>query len=426
LLGLACLSGTALGQAGDGIVREGESTRRVQLNQRELKPFDHSAWLGLSDWKNGGAMSASAAAGKPVLIVTWTDYIPSSKRGLNLAQSLAEKHAGDGLIVVCAHGKDEWASARKPESPKGGTLLLALDAAGAFRSAIMSDNDPDFYVIDRAGQLRYADIATESVEEAVSRVCKETREEAAGVNDRLAADAAAKAVEIRKAEALRSGVDLTSLPELPFEQPTESAYADAKWPKLPEDPQQPFQAQNPGDKPQPVKITIPDTGWVPAKPNLAGRVVLMYFWHPDAPVTFNDVTRLDFMQKQQGRDIVVVGVISPLFDRNNSGQNKLEMDPEKLQEKLRSLARTRKLDHAMLIDPQGALFEATMTYYTSFQQAVPLPWIGIVSSDGMMRWWGGARFPGATGAFDRILAVDPGVAARRRVEDAYIKSRQGK
>jgi hypothetical protein len=420
-------SGPALAQSADGVVREGEGSRRTQLNARERKPFDHAAWGGLTDWKNGPAPSAATTTGRPVLIVTWTDYIPVSKRALALAVRLAGERAGDGLIVVCAHGKDEWASAQKPEAPKGGTLLLAHDSGGAFRSAILSDNDPDFYVIDRAGQLRFADIVTDSVESAVATVCAETREQAAGLNQRLAHEARVRDTEVKRAEALRAGVDLRSLPEVPFEKPGDGAYESAKWPKLPEDPQQQFQAQGPDDKPQPQKITIPDTGWYPAKPNLEGRVVFMYFWHPDAPQSFRSVNSLDFLQKQQGRDIVVVGVIAPLFDRTNSGtESRLEMDPEKLQKKLEDSARTRKLDHPILLDPQGTLFQATKTYYQSFQQAIPLPWIAIVSTDSYMRWWGPAAMPGATGAFDRVLAVDPGVQARRKAEEEYIKARQGR
>lgn len=426
LLALAGASLPAWAQPADGIIREGEGQHRKALDARELKPFDESAWAKLSDWKNGGSAGPGAFAGRPVLIMTWTDYIPASKRAFATAKRLAETYAADGLAVVCAHGKDEWAAAQKPEAPKGATLLIAHDAKGEFRDAILADNDPDFFVIDRAGQLRFADIATESVEAAVEKVCKESKDVAAGINAALAAAARQREAEIKKAEALRSGVDLTNLPELPFETPGPDAYKNASWPAIPKDPQQGYQSQNPDDKPTAQKATIPETGWFPSKPATNGRVILMYFWHPDVPLSFVDIEKFDLIQRQKGRDVVVVGVLSPLGDANNTygNQPKIETDPEKLQKKLQDFRRDRKLGHSILLDLNGGLFTTSKTYYQSFQQAVPAPWVAIVSSDGMMRWWGWMGFPAYEAALDKVLLNDPGVQARRRVEDEYIKSKQ--
>lgn len=425
---MCVLAGVAFADPDDGIVREGEGDRRTRLNARELKPFDAGAWASLSDWKNGEGLSAASTTGKPVLIMTWTDYIPASRKAFALAEKLAGKHAGDGLIVVCAHGPAEWASARKPAPPAGGTLLLAHDAKGEFRAKINADNDPDFYVIDRAGQLRFADIVTESVEGAVAKVCAESRDAAGGVNDRLAQEAKDRDAAIRRAEAMRSGVDLTTLPNLPFEAPPPEAYEAVKWPALPKDPQQAFQASGPDDKPQPQKITIPESGWYPEKPNLDGRVVMFYFWHPDEPLSFKDMHAFDLLQKQYGRDLVVVGVLSPLGDVNNQDPNKakIETDPEKLQAKLDSFRKNRTIQHPLLLDVQGTLLSATRTYYPSFTQAIPVPWVAIVSTDSMMRWWGWQRFPAYQASLDKVLAVDPAVQARRKVEAEYLRAKQGR
>lgn len=423
----ASLAGLAMGvEPGDGVIREGEGARRADLNARELRPFDAGAWTSLTDWKNGAALSAASTAGKPVLILTWTDYIPASKRAFALAQKLAEAKHAQGLIVVCVHGKDEWTAANKP-APAAGNLLLAHDATGAFRGAIRSDNDPDFYVLDRAGQLRYADIATESVEAAVERVCAESLDDAKGLNDRIAADVRQKDADLKRAEALRAGVDLTSLPEQPFELPGESAYQLASWPELPKDPQNGFQATSPGEKQEPQKASIPDVGWLPDKPELKGRVVLMYFWHPDIPASYRDIATFDLIQTQRGRDVVVVGVLTPPNDPNQGyGQPTIELDPEKLQVKIKEFQRARPQRHPVLVDLQAGLFTTSKTYYQSFQQGVPAPWVAIVSSDGMMRWWGPMRASGYEAAMDRVLTVDPGVKARRAAEQAYIRSHQGK
>ena len=130
---------------------------------------------------------------------------------------------------------------------------------------------------------------------------------------------------------------------------------------------------------------------------------------------------------RSGRDVVVVGVLSPLGDANQGyGQPTIELDPEKLQSKIKDFQRARPQRHPILVDLQGGLFTTSKTYYQSFQQGVPAPWVAIVSSDGMMRWWGWMRSSGYEAALDRVLTVDPGVKARRAAEQAYIRSHQGK
>ncbi|NDE18541.1 hypothetical protein EBZ80_26910 [bacterium] len=99
-------------------VREGEGSRREQLNSRELKPFASDAWSTLSDAKIGKLVNGNDIAGKPVLIVTWTSWLPTGDRALNVAKKAAETYAKDGLIVVVAHHPEGW------NDPKASTLLL--------------------------------------------------------------------------------------------------------------------------------------------------------------------------------------------------------------------------------------------------------------------------------------------------------------
>lgn len=417
------LPALAYGQVDPQIVREGEGPNRSKLTARELKAFDGAAWSKLSDWKNG-ALTPAVTDGKPVLVLTWSDYIPTSKRAVALARKMSEKYGARGLVVVAAHHAQEWDKAAKPEAPKDATFLLAHDAKGEFRAALGADNDPDFFVIDRAGQLRYADIATESVEAAVEKVVSESKEGAGGVVTKLAADAAVRAAEMRRTDALRTQVDLTALPEVPFEDPTPEVYKETKWPPQPKDPQaqqnpQPGAADAP---PEEIKVVVPETGWFPEKPETKGRAVLMYFWHPDARVTFRDIDRMDLLQRQHSRDLVVVGVLAPLTDGQGTAL-KIETDPQKLQKKLDDFRSARKVGHPILVDTAGTLFEMSKKNYPDVSQGIPVPWVILVGSDNTARWWG--WFPDAKGqaAFDKVLANDPGIKARRAAEDEYIRAK---
>jgi thiol-disulfide isomerase/thioredoxin len=418
-LGLAIAS-AAFAQE-PAVSRKGEGSLRKFWDSLELKPFDAANWSKLSDWTNGPALTPGDYNGKVVVVVTWSDWYPTSVRAVNLAKRLAEKHAKDGLTVVAIHAQQEWAQAKKPVADsKDAVFLVAHDANGQFRAAIKCDQDPDFLIIDRAGQLRYCSITTESVEPAVEYLLKEKTDEASGLNAKLAADAAAKDLEKRRTEAMRHGVDLTSLPEIPFTAPLPEAYKDIKWPKMPRDPN--AQPEDPKNPDPPIIMNVPDVGFYPSKPQMTGRVVLMYFWHPEVRSTFEIMPLMDQLQKMYQRDLVVIGVVTPVKGPNNQ-EVKLENDPDHIQKRLDDFKRTYNLGHTFLIDLQGTLYT---TASNKNSQGQANPWIAVVSSDNTLRWAGWLYLSEARGALDRTLTVDPGVVARHKAEEEYIRTKANK
>lgn len=411
-------------QPGDGVIRKGEGALRQALDRTELKPFDASLWATLSDWKNGSAPSQAQVAGHPVLILCWTDYIPTSKRALALAKRMAEKFGPDGLIVIAAHSQTDWEHAQKPEAPKGSTLLLAHDANDQFRRGLSSGSDPDFFVLDKAGQMRFASIETGSVEAAVEKVVKESRDEAAGINDALAKVAQERDAAQRRTEANRSNVDLTNMPEVEFEMPGDAAYADKSlWPSKPKD-ENNFNNQFDSQ----VKIAIPEAGYVSgSKPNTKGRVVVMYYWGLDARESYPSIDRLSLLQRQHGRDLTVIGVISPIRENNNQGfgNGSGQDDPKALESRVKGFLGARNLNHAMLVDPSGSILGQGVPGSVNAQNTV-FPLVSVISSDGVLRGWGALDSPFVKASLDKVLQNDPGVKARRKAEEAYIRAHDGK
>ncbi|MFA6043663.1 MAG: hypothetical protein WC718_01650 [Phycisphaerales bacterium] len=422
LMGVSVSTALAM-QPADGIVRKGEGSLRMDLNKTELKPFDTALWSKLSDWKNGTAADA-LAPGKPVLVLLWTDYVPTSKRAFALAKRMAEKYGPEGLVVVCAHGQNDWDNAPKPEAPKGATMLLAHDSKEEFRHTLRSAGDPDFFVIDRAGQMRYASVATESVDAALEKVVKESRGEAAAINGVLQAAAMQQAADQRRTEANRSNVDLTKLPEVPFEAPPAEAFANKSiWPAKPK---QENGYNNQDD--QQIKVAIPDTGYLSgSKPETKGRVVLLYYWGLDVRQSFPSIDRMELLQRQHGRDLTVIGVLSPLKENNNNGQqNPDDTDPKKLEARVRSFLASRNLNHAILVDPSGALLSQAVPNRNLTTEHPVFPVISVISSDGTLRTWGPLEEPAVRAGLDRVLEVDPGMLARRKAEQAYIRAHDQK
>ncbi len=419
LLAAAILFSSAAALAEPNILREGEGSRRRQLDAMELKPFPKAAWDALSDWSGGSAPSEGTLEGKVVLIVTWADWYPTSVRAMALAKRLADKHAADGLIVIGVHDADGWKEAKKPKADaEGATLLHAVDTKGQFRTLVHQDQDPDFYIIDRAGQLRYADVDTSSVETAVDFLLGESKDAAGAINAGLAADRRDADAARRRSEGLRNSVTMTELPEVPFSMPRPESYKDVTWPPPPKDPNnsQPIDPKNP---PPPVVVTMPSAGFFPAKPEFKGRAVMLYFWHPDLNASFNLIPKIDQVQRQYGRDVVVIGVMTPMTI--NSKEYKLDTtDIDKIKAKVEGIVNANNIRHVLLLDADGSLLK-TVNKETTYR----LPFGAVISSDNIVRH---ASFMGDSefwGALDNVLRVDPGIKARRAAESEYLRS-QGK
>ena len=418
-LTLAGLVFTAGLSFADDFKREGEGARRAALNSMELKPFDATAWSKLSDWTNGGPVSPADTSGRVVVICTWSDWYAPSKRALNQALKLASAHPATDLVVIAVHGALEWDKANKPAQPANGFFRVAKDTNGEFRKAIMADQDPNFYVIDRAGQMRFADLDKSALDAAVASLLKEKTEDAGVINARLAREAAERDAEIRRTAAINTGASMVEIPELPFPPPSADDYKNAKWPKMPKagDHEQPPDPNNP---PAPIAFRLPEAGWLGPKPPNAGRATLVYFWNPDTLISFNEMNvmnRMDLIKTQRSRDLVVAGIVTRLGDQNTDPSK--QDDPKKMKERAEKFIAGRDLKQSTFFDPTGGLLEIARRG-RSFP--IPAPWVAIASSDGVLRWSGWMGLPSFEAALEQVLLVDPGVQARRAVEAEYLRA----
>jgi len=419
LLIAAAVAAPALAQP--TILREGEGARRAQLNALEIKPFSIGTFDKLSDWTNGSAPTSGVLDGKVVLILCWNDWYPTASKSMNVAKRMAEKYKGD-VVVIAAHDKQGWSEAKKAKSEvEGATLLLAHDANNAFRTALQADQDPDFYVIDRAGQLRYADIQTESVDAALAQLVGESKDKAGGLSGELSAKAKQEEADRRRSEAIRSKVSMIDIPEVPFQMPLPDAYdkKKVKWPPMPRDPN--AQPEDPKNPDPPIVVALPDVGFFPTKPNLKGRAVLLYFWHPDFPLSYSLFEPMNVYQRQHKRDLVVIGVMSPITIQGGSENReyKLDADPKTLKEKIEKIMGQQNINHTMILDTDGAIFDLVKNK----QNQIILPWAAVVSTDNTLRFGGFMGLTTFRGSLDRVLEVDPGIKARRAAEEEFLRSK---
>lgn len=415
---LSAVVGAAAGQApAQDILREAVGDRAAELAKMELKPFDAKLWSTLSDWTNGQALDASATTGKVVLIATWASWNPAATRAIPMIQELKDEYADKGLIVVGVHHQTGWDKAADALSNRGADFLIAHDANGKFRAGIKSDQDPDFYVIDRAGQLRYADIRTESVGEAVKELVAEDASDAGSLVSRMQAEAAEREAEFNKPQTIQSQVNLSSMPEVPFVAPGEAEYALADWPVRKTDDRNSGRNENAGPRPAGTP-----SGWVgDGAPKTGGRVIVYYGWQLDDPRSVDLVREMDTLQRKLGRDAVIVGVMTGVRSEDRYRNRDENVNPEQMMTRVQRFRTTHGVVQPMAIDIGGGLFDAQNR---SGGDRAGYPAV-VASSDSIVRWEGSVFDDGFRAALNRVVDVDPGVRARRAAEEAYIRAKGG-
>lgn len=422
-LAVAAWAWPAAAQTPDADVRlEGGGHHRILCNAIQLKSFNTAVWGDLTKW-SGTPVTAESTKGKPVLIVTWSSYAKSTNSpAMQLAERLYKKYADKGLVVVAVHNPKGFDFAKDIAQQLGITFPYAADEQGKFRNTLLVDNDPDFYVVDRSGNLRFADVETGSVERAVELVVNETAEQAAAVPGRLAEAIAAEErakMKIRDVKGVvKPGEPLT----VPYTAPADDAYAKANWPavitKSGFSQYDTFAERILKDKPA---ITLSDDGWASAKPVMTGRVTLIYLFDPLDTQIAEVAGKMSRLQSAYARDLVVVADLMQARDDGNQSEEQKQKDRDRRVASAKDYVRQTGLNHglnvvAFQIDNQDL---TQIEYPIDSRHHDTLAF--MVSTDGKCRWVGSPYWNGFETVVADFLNADPGVQSRRRAEDQQAK-----
>jgi thiol-disulfide isomerase/thioredoxin len=427
----------------DGVLRKAVGERAERLRKMELTPFAAENWSKLGEWSSGTALGPADIDGKVLLIGSWASWNSTSTRVLPLMDNLAKEHASSGLVVMGLHHDRGW-DAGKAMTQRV-SFPTAHDTGNTWRTALDITSDPGFYMVDRAGQLRYADIRNESVATAVKLLLAETPEQAAATRDRISQQMEEAERAFRQTRQLERTAATTELPAVPFVMPGADAFKDVKWPvsvELKKD-----QGGWQQEEPLPQPFTVTGRPSFPASmPSTNGKLIVAYKWNHQMPrgreIIQQLLPEMSALQRRYGRDVVVVGVLTQFVTDNNQQQNQDEdfWNIEKIRPALAEHHRFHNLNHTLVLDDEERSLAAVMmspNYPNSQQQErIGWPYATIISSDGLTRWAGyiGPLFRSTdelAGHDDFMLALqqmidrDPGVKARRAAEDAYIRAREG-
>lgn len=424
IVAMAACSGLA---QSDHIVREGSGEHREALNAMELTTFDRTLLSGLTDWV-GQPVKADDLDGKPVLILTWASWHSGSTASARAAQLMSRTFADQGLVVIGVHSDDGYDTAATTAERLRLDFPIARDAGSKFREAIKADMDPNFYVVDRAGQIRFADIVRNSVRDAVKIVAEESREDAANAaQNRGASDQPAS----RVIQSVSQG-DVASIPEWGIPPRDALLYQDANWPDRWREFEEWVGADygrrsNETDLPT-VDFDSSLVTWLKPKPNLNGRVRVVYFWAHVVNESYSRVQPImDDLQRKHGRDIAVMGVAVPLVNVEGYDSSKLDEAVEKFGEGLTRTVQRSSTNHTIAFDRQWELLSSTLgkdnygdQMARELGRSFRWPVAAIYSTDNTLRWIGSPLDDRFRVALNRVIEQDPAVKLRQERDAAYL------
>ena len=141
------------------------SSVRAQLDEMQGKPAPP---LTLENWLNtAGTASGVDLNGKIVVLDFWATWCGPCISAIPHNNELAQKYAEKGVVIVgvcIQRGAEKMAETVKKH---GMAYPTGADTGGATQQAFKANSFPDYYVIDRKGVLRWADIKNKDVEKAI-------------------------------------------------------------------------------------------------------------------------------------------------------------------------------------------------------------------------------------------------------------------
>ena len=145
---------------------------RFAINAMRGKPAPE---LKLTEWFNSKALTPDDLKGKIVIVNFWATWCATCVAGIPEKNRLAEKYADQGVVIIGVCSPDGGDHMHRVAKRYGLRYPIGLDADKSVAKAFLTDGVPDFYVIDRAGNLRWGDILNKDLEKAITLLLAEDK-----------------------------------------------------------------------------------------------------------------------------------------------------------------------------------------------------------------------------------------------------------
>lgn len=155
---------------GDEFKREGDRDQKDKLEGKVPPALSVEGWVNIADSSD---FTLESVRGKVVVVDFWGVWCGPCRAAMPHLKELLTKHQDAGLVVIGIHttnqGEKMPAFAKEQQLP----WPIAVDIDSKTVKAWGVDSYPDYYLIDRAGNLRVADLQNGDLDRAVEALLKE-------------------------------------------------------------------------------------------------------------------------------------------------------------------------------------------------------------------------------------------------------------
>jgi thiol-disulfide isomerase/thioredoxin len=168
------LTGTAVAdQPADGFERERSPKNGAAKDALEGKAPPALQVKGWVNTEGGKEVTLDGLRGKVVVLDFWGVWCGPCRAAMPHLKELYARHKDEGLVVIGVHTASQGEKMAEYVKQEALPWPVAVDAEGKTVASFHVDSFPDYYLIDRAGNLRVADLANGELDRAVIALLKE-------------------------------------------------------------------------------------------------------------------------------------------------------------------------------------------------------------------------------------------------------------
>lgn len=148
--------------------QEERNARKDALEGRPPPPIQATAWANstLLDWDD--------LRGNVVLVDFWGVWCGPCREALPKLEALYEAHQDDGFVIIGVHTQEEAAAGKRFVEAGKVSFPVAFDDKDQTAQAFSIEGYPAYYLVDRMGRLRFADLQAFEIEAAVEKLLDES------------------------------------------------------------------------------------------------------------------------------------------------------------------------------------------------------------------------------------------------------------